>query len=227
MAEYRPISDVTADVYESYLETGYFRQGMCFYQPVCITCLECIAIRINVALCQPTKSQRRLWRSNSDLRVEVAKPTYSDEKFSLYQRYHAARWGWSTDEQERFMQHMLRDWGGAWEFSYWEGDRLLALGIVDETPAAANSRYFIYEVEGTRSRGLGIYSLMHELEWCRQRNKSHLYLGMYVARASSMDYKVSFRPFELRMREGVWRLYADKKEALADEKVRLMAYGSL
>lgn len=211
VAEYRDLQGFTPEMFQLYLESGYYRQGERFYVPVCITCQECIAVRLPVEEYRASKSQRRIWRDNQDLRVVVAKPSFTEEKFRIYQQYHANTWGWSTEDPEQMERHLLRDWGESWEFSYYEGDRLLGFGIVDETPDSANSAYFVYDCD--KKRGLGIFSLMWELEWCARRGKKFLYLGPYVALARCMDYKVSFRPFDFRLGDGSWQRFQDKDEA--------------
>jgi arginine-tRNA-protein transferase len=215
-AEFRQILGMTGESFQSHLEAGYFSRGIEFYKPVCSRCQECVPIRLPVAHFRPSKSQRKLCRQNSDLQLRIGKPRYSDERLDVYARYHRSRWGWLSVDPEvlkpHFCEHLVTDWGGAWEFSFWLHDRLLGFGIVDETPSAANSRYFVYEPELGKQRGLGIYSLLKEIEWCQQLGKSHHYLGMYVASSPSMNYKVDFRPFELRQSSGEWQSLADRRE---------------
>jgi len=215
MAEFRQIREMSGETFQSHLESGYFSRGMDFYKPICSTCQECIPVRLPVAEFRPSKSQRKLWRQNSNLEVRVAKPQYSEERLELYSHYHRDRWGWVSVEAEilrpHFQEHLIIDWGGAWEISYWLEGQLLGFGLVDETPEGANSRYFVYDPELGKARGLGIYSLMREIEWCKQRNKEYLYLGMYVASSPSMSYKVDFRPFELRLPGGAWVRVEDRK----------------
>ncbi|CAN0227522.1 unnamed protein product, partial [Phaeothamnion confervicola] len=205
-AEYRQVAELSAEEHERHMEAGYFRQGQSFYTTVCDTCQECIPIRIPVGAFRPHKSQRRILRDNADLRVEVRKPSFSLAKFQLFQKYQKERWNMPVQHPEELFHYMLTDWGGAWEFSYWEADRLLGFGILDEMPDSGNSRYFVYDCE--KARGLGIFSLLQELEWCQQHGKTHLYLGMYVPSHPSMDYKASFRPFELRLRPDGWMRFA-------------------
>lgn len=214
-AEFRQIMGMSGDDFQAHLEAGYFSRGLDFYKPVCGNCQECVPIRLPVADFRPSKSQRKLWRQNSDLEMRIARPCYSDERLDIYARYHRTRWGWLSVDPEvlrpHFREHLIADWGGAWEFSFYDNGRLLGFGIVDETPTAANSRYFVYEPDLGKSRGLGIYSLMREIEWCQQRAKIYHYLGMYVATSPSMSYKVDFRPFELRLANGDWQALSDRK----------------
>lgn len=214
-AEFRQIMGMNGDAFQAHLEAGYFSRGVDFYKPVCRSCQECVPIRLPVAQYQPSKSQRKLARQNSDLQLRIAKPSYSDERLDIYARYHRSRWGWLSVDPEvlkpHFTEHLIADWGGAWEFSFWLEGRLLGFGIVDETTSAANSRYFVYEPDLGKQRGLGIYSLMREIEWCQNRQKDHHYLGMYVAASPTMSYKVDFRPFELRLPSGEWQPVANRK----------------
>lgn len=214
MAEFRQIAGMSGASFQSHLESGYFSRGLDFYKPICSTCQECIPVRLPVAEFRPSKSQRKVWRQNSDLEVRVAKPSYSDQRLDLYARYHRNRWGWVSVEAEilrpHFQEHLIIDWGDAWELSYWLDGQLMGFGLVDETPQGANSRYFVYDPD-LGKRGLGIYSLMREIEWCQRRSKEYLYLGMYVASSPSMSYKVDFRPFELRLPGDGWVRVEDRK----------------
>jgi len=216
MGEFRKILGLSAEDFQAHLEAGYFSRGIEFYKPVCSNCQDCIPIRLPAAQFRPSKSQRKLHRLNSDLELRIAKPCYSDERLDLYARYHRKRWGWLSVELEilkpHFTEHLITDWGGALEFSFWLSGKLLGFGIVDETPEASNSRYFVYEPEAGKKRGLGIYSLMRELEWCQAQGKAYHYLGMYVDSSSSMSYKVDFRPFELRQSKGNWILLQDRRD---------------
>lgn len=215
IAEFRQIAGMSGASFQSHLESGYFSRGMDFYKPICSSCQECIPVRLPVAEFKASKSQRKLWRQNSDLQLRVDKPRFSDQRLDLYARYHRSRWGWVSVDLEilkpHFQDHLIIDWGGAWELSYWMDGQLIGFGVLDETPDGANSRYFVYEPELGKARGLGIYSLMREIEWCQQNQKEFLYLGMYVATSPSMSYKVDFRPFELRLPGHGWVRVEDRK----------------
>jgi arginyl-tRNA--protein-N-Asp/Glu arginylyltransferase len=215
-AEFRPLLEMPADLFELHLESGYFVRGIDFYKPVCSTCSDCIPIRVPVARFQPSKSQRQLRRKRADLEVRINKPFFSEEKLAMYSRYHQLRWGWSSSSlaalRPHFEEHLLMDWGGALEFSYWQKDQLVGYGVVDETPSACNSRYFVYDPEVGSKLGLGVLSLLCELDWAKTQGKEHCYLGMYVASSTRMAYKIDFRPFQLRLPDGEWREFAGPDE---------------
>ena len=206
------------ELFELHLESGYFVRGVDFYKPVCSTCRDCIPIRVAVPRFRPGKSQRQLLRKRSNLEIRIQKPLYSEEKLSIYSRYHQSRWGWTSSSlaalRPHFEEHLLIDWGGSWEFSYWLEGQLLGYGIVDETPKACNSRYFVYDPELGARLGLGAYSLLRELQWAQERGKEHCYLGMYVPSSPRMAYKIDFRPFQLRLPGPHWQEFAGPAELI-------------
>jgi arginine-tRNA-protein transferase len=91
-------SSISGEVYQDFMDAGFRRSGRVIYQPVCRGCRACVAIRVDVARFAPNKSQRRCWRRNEDLRVEVRdEPCADDERFALYRRY-LAQWHGRTEE---------------------------------------------------------------------------------------------------------------------------------
>ena len=45
-----------------------------------------------------------------------------------------------------------------------------------------------------------------EIEIARRMSVPHYYLGYWIWRCASMQYKSDFRPYELLHADGVWRL---------------------
>ena len=44
-----------------------------------------------VAQFRPSRSQRRVWRRNADVRVEIGPPRADEQRHALYERYQAAK----------------------------------------------------------------------------------------------------------------------------------------
>jgi arginine-tRNA-protein transferase len=61
------------------------------------------------------------------------------------------------------------------------------------------SLYFFHE-PATRSSGLGVFSLLQELRFARERGLRHHYLGYWVAECQSMAYKAQYGPHEILQR---------------------------
>lgn len=207
-AEWLEVLDMPQPLLEAHLEAGFYVQGDRLYRPACTDCQDCIPMRLDVNKVHFSKSQRRLWRNNQDIRVVRRVPHLSIEKAEIYQRYHSQRWDWPVDELEDILPHIARHlyggWPGAVELEYHIDENLLGFGILDCGPTGANSRYFVYDPQQPRSDGLGNYSLMVEIELLKAAGLQYLYLGMYVPRHVTMLYKVAFRPFELKLPDKGW-----------------------
>lgn len=53
--------------------------------------------------------------------------------------------------------------------------------------------------------GLGTFGALYEIGFAKLFNIAYYYLGYWIDRCSTMQYKTGFRPFELLDLDGVWR----------------------
>ena len=195
------MTEVTPEEHEALLERGWRRFGAQFFRPVCADCQECVSLRLRVAEFQPSKSQRRAWRKCQHLRVQVRAPCADPGRLELYRLWHEQREetrGWSTSPLtlEEYWRTFCLPHAGAREMDYYDGERLIAVGFVDETPLALSSIYFFYHPD-VAQLSLGVASVLFEVEWARQRGRTHLFLGYRIAGCPSTAYKASYGPHEL------------------------------
>lgn len=179
------------------MDLGFRRSGDMVYRPDCPGCRECVPIRVPVDRFEPSRSQRRVLHRNTDVMVEIAPPTATDEKYAVYTAYQRHQHG---DEQESsradFEAFLYRSPGETFEMTYRIGPRVFAAGIIDVTSEALSSVYFYFDpVEARRSPG--VFGALAEIEECRRRGVPYWYLGFYVRDCRRMNYKASFRPHEL------------------------------
>ena len=66
---------------------GFRRSGNYIYRPQCIDCQACIPVRIPVALFEPDRQQRRVWKRNADVTVRQVAPNFAQAHYDLYARY--------------------------------------------------------------------------------------------------------------------------------------------
>ena len=78
---------LSEDAYGSLLDLGFRRSGFSVYHPICSGCSSCIPIRVRTDTFKPSKSQRRTWQKNQDLRVEHHPPAFCQPGFELYSKY--------------------------------------------------------------------------------------------------------------------------------------------
>lgn len=199
--EYRLMTGVTREHLEFLIERGWRRFGVSYFRPVCAGCFECVSLRIPIAGFSPSKSQRRALRKCAHLRVECRDPVADEERLTLHERWYAMRedtrnWTRSRSTLEEFAATFCVPHPSARELDYYDGDRLIAVGFVDETPNALSSVYFFYDPD-YRHLSLGIASVLFEMNFARDRGCSHLYLGYRVAECPSSSYKARFGPHEL------------------------------
>lgn len=185
------------EVFERLLSTGFRRAGRLFYRPDCDACAECVSLRVDVDRFTPSGDQRRALRKNRDVAVEIALPSYNEEKRALYARFLHARYpdreGVTPEEYTGFMVASL---GNTREMHYRVGGRLVGVGIVDLTRHAASSVYFFFDPDHSK-RSLGTYSALREIDFCRQSGRQWLYMGFRITACQAMQYKARYRPHQL------------------------------
>jgi arginyl-tRNA--protein-N-Asp/Glu arginylyltransferase len=207
MSRYRAFhaDSLSPELYHHLMDAGFRRSGDVFYQPACRGCRECVPLRVPVATFQPGKSQRRVWRQNTDLQLAVAQSTPTEEKLSLYERYMSEWHGSSSVSASGFVEFLYVSPVSTLEFCYRDGDgRLLAVGLCDVSPQSLSSVYFYFDPREAR-RSLGTLGALVEIEFARKREIPYYYLGYWVSGCDAMKYKANFGPHQILHPDGVWR----------------------
>ena len=86
---------------------------------------------------------------------------------------------------------------------YFIGEKLIAVGIVDEGEDAVSSTYFYYDTAYLERRP-GIFSILQEISLALSLGKKYYYLGFCIEETSKMSYKKHFRPNQV-YENGEWR----------------------
>jgi arginine-tRNA-protein transferase len=89
------------------------------------------------------------------------------------------------------------------EWTYYLGERLMAVGYVDVLSEGLSAIYFFWD-PGERHRSLGTFNILSLIASARHRGLPHVYLGYYVEGCRSLEYKARFRPNEMLI-AGEWR----------------------
>ncbi|WP_395751011.1 GNAT family N-acetyltransferase [Prosthecobacter sp.] len=162
-------------------------------------------LRIDLASCTFTKSQRRVLNRNIDLRTEISPAALDGSLRALFQRHKQRFTHNIPDTLETFLGpdpargpcacHMLR---------VFDGPRLIAASFFDVGQNAASSVYAFFEPEYSK-RSLGIYTFLLEIQHCKQFGLRWLYPGYATREPSLYDYKKQFRGTEyLEWGSGAW-----------------------
>jgi arginine-tRNA-protein transferase len=199
--EYRLMVDVTPQELEELLIRGWRRFGPAYFRPACSPCGECHSIRLDVHRFEPTTSQRRALRRSARFRIEMGRPRIDADRLTLHQHWHGTREdarGWEPTqltEDEYATQFAFPSSTGR-EMAWYDGQRLVALGLVDVTANCFSAAYFFYHPDIARlSPGIG--NVMRCVEMARELGCQHMYLGYRVQECPSLTYKGFFQPHEV------------------------------
>ncbi|WP_310599146.1 arginyltransferase [Desulfobulbus sp.] len=195
---------LTDEAMGEFLVRGYRRNGNCIYTMHCRNCDACVPIRLRAESFRPNRNQRRVWKKNQDVAVEIAPLTMSRENLTLLQRFLSTRFPEGRSSAESYYSgFFITSIARCFEIRYRVDGNLLGVAIVDAAPDWMNAVYFFFDPEqGWRSPGtLNILTLNHI---CKTQKIEHLYLGYWIGGHPSMSYKAAFRPHELLL-DGLWQ----------------------
>lgn len=207
--------------YYSFLKkNGFCRYNSLFYRYECTKCRQCTPVRIPVNQFKASKNQRAAWNKNQDIDVTLEKNPekfVSEEKALLLREYDAyhneSQEGYvkkTLDEALATLKEMNSGYDGIWNLEYRLNGRLIGVSVLDFTENSEGkidsfcSNYFYYEIsDEIEKRSIGVFSVLKELELCRELNVPYYYLGLFLSGCRKMNYKINYEPYELLI-DGVW-----------------------
>ena len=75
----------------------------------------------------------------------------------------------------------------------WDKDKLINVAVTDQLNDALSSVYTFYDPD-YRKQGLGIYSILKQIDIAKQKEKNFLYLGYQIDDCQKMNYKNRYYP---------------------------------
>lgn len=187
------------EFYNALSRAGFRRSHHLAYRPACTQCQACVPVRIPVAEFAPSRSLRRIQKSNADLVIRVTRPHATLEQFRLFARYQRSRHSDSDMASMTFGDFRammedspvtsrvieLRDPAGAF----------LGACLLDVLDDGLSAVYSFFDPE-QRRRSLGTLLVLALIEAARGRGLPYAYLGYWIAESRKMAYKARFRPLE-------------------------------
>lgn len=187
-------------LYETLTLAGFRRSHRFAYRPACGRCNACTPVRVLVDGFTPSRSLRRILRTNADLSFAFVPPHATAEQFTLFRRYIESRHG--DGEMAGMTEQEYRDMVEASdldtrlaEFRDRDG-RLLAVCLLDWLRDGPSAVYSFFAPEEAR-RSLGSYVVLSLITAARQAGLAHVYLGYWIENSRKMAYKTRFRPIQL------------------------------
>lgn len=163
-----------------------------------------IPLRIRLKDFTLSKTQRRNLERNKDLQIIIRPILIDEEKEKLFDRH-----------KQRFAEHIPdtiytfiskepdKIPSKAFELCVYEKDKLLAVSFFNEGLDSVSGIYAMFEPSETK-RGLGIFTMLLEIQYAQEHGKDFYYQGYAYEGESFYDYKKRFRALEMFDWEGNW-----------------------
>lgn len=194
-----PSRPLSPEEFGTRLERGDRRQGFVLYRPSCPGCSACEPIRLSVSRYQLSRSERRILRKgDSHLSVRLGPPQVDARRVQLYNIHKAERDlrdGQPPIDEDGYRDFLVATCCDTFELSYYLDKTLVGVAVCDRSDEALSAVYCCYDPR-YKELSIGKYSILKQLELCKQWGLSHLYLGLYIAGCRSMEYKARHLPHE-------------------------------
>jgi len=191
---------------DSLMDLGHRRVGPMMYTTACPRCDACTPVRVPIADFKPSRSQRRIWRRNQDLRVLDGRPRVCEQRLDIFNRHRVER-GLASDtlDADGFSSWLVQSWTRTRELSFWLEDKLIGFMILDVGTRTASAVYTAFDPDEHR-RSLGVHAVLIGIEWARRMQVVDFHLGLLVHGNQHLEYKTGFLPQE-RLLQGEWKRF--------------------
>lgn len=217
---------------DEYLAKGWYRMGqsiftthfLCFGEQL----YSAIWVRLLMSNHEFRKGQRKLMRRNAErFHIKYAPLELTPEKEALYQKYKKHFHGFIArslldslldGEEYNTFQTM--------ESQIYDGDRLVGLSFFDLGKESVASILGVYDPDYAH-HSIGYYTMLLEMDYCRQHDIRYYYPGYVVPGYDRFDYKLRIGDVDyLRLSNNSWKPYAtfsDKEIPLKQMELQLAA----
>jgi arginine-tRNA-protein transferase len=205
------------------LSDGWRHFGIQFYRYSLGICKEeirrVIPLRIRLANFEFSKSQRRVLRKNADLRTEIRPIEITIETEDLFHR-HKLRFeeGVPISIYEFLSQEPSVMPCEAKEVAVYREENLVAVSYFDVGERSLSGIYAMFD-PGEHSRSLGIFTMLKEIEYARERSCEFYYQGYAYEGQSFYDYKKRFSGLECFDWRGNWKSFNAENAGDAEEEL--------
>lgn len=208
---------------------GFRRSQTVAYRPSCLDCQACVSVRVPVGAFEPSATQKRNLKLNSDLVATECRPWATAEQFDLLQRYLGVRHpggGMAAMDEIDFADMVEHTPVSSYVVEYREPaegmmpGRLVGACLTDRQGDGLSMIYSFYDPEHEARSGLGNYIILDHIRRAAADGLPYVYLGYWVEGSDRMQYKVRYRPLERLTRDGWRRIGSAEHDALIARALR-------
>ena len=196
------------DTYENLSRLGFRRSGGHLYRPHCSNCSACVPTRIPISKFTANRRFRRILTKNRDVQTVVEGKRDDLEAYTLYEKYISRRHrdgDMYPADFDQFRSFLFANWSDTRFISSYLNEQLIAVSVTDFLNNALSAIYTFFDPD-LSNRSLGVYSILKQIEYCRNSSIPHLYLGYWIKDSKKMDYKIEYAPVEL-FQDGSWKIF--------------------
>ena len=201
--------DKADEINNNLTHAGFRRSQTIAYRPACDDCNACRSVRVDVAGFEPSKSFKRILKTNADLTAHIKPPQSTREQFDLLRLYLTSRHaeGGMADMSPNDFIAMVEETAIETRLVEYRDaqDRLVACLIRDTMQDGYSLVYSFYDPT-LEKRSLGSFIILQQLMAAKETSKPHLYLGYLIEQCSKMSYKKRFTPLHILGGDG-WEPY--------------------
>ena len=187
------------------MHQGFRRSGNDIYRPHCLSCHACQSIRVLINNFVASKSQKRLLKRGQHFSVKVSY-TIKSNYYPLYEKYineihsDGSMFPASPAQFQSFTQNDITE---QIYIEIWHDDELISVAVTDDIPNALSAVYTFYHPD-YRKYGLGVFSILKQIEISKQLEREFLYLGYQINDCEKMNYKNRYKPHQILI-ENQWK----------------------
>jgi arginine-tRNA-protein transferase len=213
---------LSAERYDQYLASGWFRGALLMYK-LDLFCMDediwsVVNIRLDLKEYERKKSQRKIIKRVEDrFRVTCDRAVVTAEKERLYDEQKNRFKGFIHDSLDAFLNAaVLESVYNTWEICVYEKDRLIAVSFFDLGDKSMASLLGLFD-SGYDRFSLGTYTMLKEVAFGKRTGRRWFYPGYVLDRPSPFDYKLKLGPMYYYTPGKRWGRYTgfDSRQTLA------------
>jgi arginine-tRNA-protein transferase len=185
------------ELFAAFLDSGFRRNGNTMYCMACRDCRACLPIRLNPDELRLNRNQRRTWKKNSDLDIDISPLQATSEKLALCEKFFSDRYPVKDNSAiSYYTGFFMNNTTSTFELNYRYQEQLLGVAIVDIGAGFLNGVYFYFDPDAGK-RSLGTYNILYLNKFCQENKINRFYLGFLLKEVKAMRYKQNFKPHYL------------------------------